>query len=123
MKLKGGEAEGTPNEQNEKLNPSAWMQKQKRHCQCRGGHDPDLNRRRDFREGSNNGISMFDLKRRQVGTVVDCNGMTTVDTEGEDSGESRRMSHLPKGHNSNDRHRRCFPGGGKGQRSWGLEQK
>jgi hypothetical protein len=48
---------------------------------------PNLNRRRDFREGSNNGRSMFDLKCHQVGTVVDGDGMTIVGAEGDESSE------------------------------------
>ncbi len=48
---------------------------------------PTYNRRRDFREGSNNGRSMFHLKRRQVRTVVDGNGMTIAGAKGNESGE------------------------------------
>ena len=49
---------------------------------------PPYNQRRDFREGSNNGRSMFDLKCHQVETVVlDGDGMMIVGAKGDDSGE------------------------------------
>ena len=51
---------------------------------------PSYNRRRDFREGSNNGRIMFDLKHRQAGTVVDGNGMTIVGAEGDESSKVAR---------------------------------
>ena len=63
---------------------------------------PTFNWRKDFREGSNNGRSMFTLKRHQVGTVVDGDGMMIVGVKGDESGKVAGMSHLPKGHNSND---------------------
>jgi hypothetical protein len=51
---------------------------------------PSYNWRRDFREGPNNGRIMFDLKHHQVGTVVDGDGMTIVDAEGDESGKVAR---------------------------------
>ena len=45
------------------------------------------NQRRDFREGSNNGRSMFNLKHCQVRTVVDGNGTTIVGAKGDEIGK------------------------------------
>jgi hypothetical protein len=55
------------------------------------------NLRRDFRKGSNNGRSMFDLKHCQVETVVDGNGMTIVGAKGNESGNVARRHVCQRG--------------------------
>ena len=55
------------------------------------------NLRRDFRKGSNNGRSMFDLKHCQVETVVDGNGMIIVGAKGNESGNVARRHVCQRG--------------------------